>query len=109
MGRKRKVSEERPKEAPLPDENTVVCVVEKILGGDHFLARCVDGTRRVTRIPGRYRRRLWIKEGDIVLVAPWEMKPESRGDLIYRYTLDEARKLVEKGVIPSEVLEGEEL
>jgi len=103
------VSEGRPREVPLPDENTVVCIVEKILGGDHFLARCVDGARRVTRIPGRYRKRMWIKEGDIVLVAPWEMRRESRGDLIYRYTLDEARKLVEKGVIPSEVLEGEGL
>lgn len=104
--KKKKRGDERPKELLLPDENTIVCVAEKLLGGEHFLARCVDGKTRTVRIPGRLRRRMWVREGDIVLVAPWDMQPERRADLVYRYTQDEARKLVDKGVIPPELLEG---
>ncbi len=106
MAKKKRRREERPKETPLPDETTVLCIVEKLLGGEHFIARCIDGNTRMTRIPGRLRRRMWIREGDVVLVAPWDMQPERRGDLIYRYTQDEVRKLVDNGTIPPELLEG---
>jgi len=109
LGKKRKgLEDEKPKEAPLPGEGTLVCVVEKLLGGDYLLARCSDGTRRVTRIPGKYRRRLWVKEGDVVLVAPWDLKPDSKCDLVYRYTFDEAKRLAEKGLLPRSVVEGAE-
>jgi len=104
--KKKKTREERSKEPPLPDENTVLCIAEKLLGGEHFIAKCLDGYRRMIRIPGRLRRRMWVREGDVVLVAPWEMQPERKADLIYRYTSDEARKLVEQGKIPPEILEG---
>jgi translation initiation factor 1A len=106
MPKRKRRREERPKETPLPDENTVLCIVEKLLGGEHFISRCTDGQRRMTRIPGRLKRRMWVREGDVVLVAPWEMQPERRGDMIYRYTHDEVRKLVDKGIIPPELLEG---
>ncbi|MEM1619663.1 MAG: translation initiation factor aIF-1A [Fervidicoccaceae archaeon] len=100
----KKKREEKPKEVPLPEESMLVCVAEKLLGGDFFVAKCLDGTRRATRIPGKYRRRLWVREGDIVLVAPWDARPESKADLVYRYTYDEAKELVERGVIPRELL-----
>lgn len=103
---KAKGEEESRKETPLPDEASVICVVERLLGGEHFLARCVDGRSRVTRIPGRYRKKLWIREGDVVLVAPWDTQPERKGDMLYRYSNEEVKKLVEMGLIPPEHLEG---
>ncbi len=106
MAKKKKGREERPKEPPLPDETMVVCIAEKLLGGEHFIARCMDGHTRMIRIPGRLRRRMWVREGDVVLVAPWDMQPERKADLVYRYTSDEARRLVEQGKLPPEVLEG---
>ncbi|MCI4396671.1 MAG: translation initiation factor IF-1A [Desulfurococcales archaeon] len=93
-------------EMPLPGEGMVVCVVEKILGGDHFVAKCADGVRRMTRIPGRLRRRMWIREGDVVLVAPWEMEADKKGDLIYKYSSSEVRKLAQKNLVPPDLLEG---
>ncbi|MEM0021225.1 MAG: translation initiation factor aIF-1A [Fervidicoccaceae archaeon] len=101
-----KKEEEQEGEMPLPGNDTVICVVEKILGGDHFVARCADGIRRMTRIPGRLRRRMWIREGDIVLVAPWEMQADKRGDLVYKYASSEVRKLAQKNLIPPDLLEG---
>lgn len=106
MPKRKAIEEERPKETPLPDESTVICLVEKLLGGDHFLARCLDGNTRVTRIPGKFRKRVWIKEGDVVLVAPWDTQPDRKGDMLYKYWGDEIKRLVEKGVIPPELLEG---
>lgn len=103
---KKRETEEKPKDIPLPDESTVICLVEKLLGGDHFLARCLDGYTRVTRIPGKFRKRVWIKEGDIVLVAPWDTQPDRRGDMVYKYWSDEVKKLVEKGILSPELLEG---
>ncbi len=108
MARKKKRREEESssKEPPLPnpEEGTVICVVERLLGADYLLVRCADGMQRKARIPGSMRRRVWMREGDLVLVAPWEFKPE-RGDVIYRYTKDEVKRLVEKGVVPEELLE----
>ncbi|MGB9725426.1 MAG: translation initiation factor aIF-1A [Fervidicoccaceae archaeon] len=98
--------EEHEGEMPLPDEGTIICVVEKILGGDHFVAKCADGMRRMTRIPGRLRRRMWIREGDVVLVAPWEMQADKKGDLVYKYSSSEVRKLAHKNLIPPDLLEG---
>ncbi|AFH42805.1 translation initiation factor IF-1A [Fervidicoccus fontis] len=93
-------------EFPRPDESSVVCVVEKILGGDHFIAKCSDGKKRLTRIPGRLRRKMWIKERDVVLVAPWDMQSDTKADLLYKYSNNEVRKLVQEKLIPPELLEG---
>ena len=82
----------------------MVCVVERLLGADHLLIRCADGVQRKARIPGSMRRRVWIKEGDVVLAAPWDFRPD-RADVIYRYERDEVKVLVEKGLVPQALLE----
>ena len=104
--KKRRGTEESKKEVPLPnqEEGTILCVVIRVLGADHLLIRCQDGVERKARIPGSLRRRMWMREGDIVLAAPWDFKPD-RADVIYRYSRDEVRRLVEKGVIPPEIVE----
>ncbi len=104
--KKRREETSGSKEPPLPnpEEGTVLCIVERLLGADYLSVRCADGVTRKVRIPGSMRRRVWMREGDLVLVAPWEFKPE-RGDVIYRYSKDEVRKLVEKGLVPEELLE----
>ncbi|HID04405.1 MAG TPA: translation initiation factor IF-1A [Aigarchaeota archaeon] len=98
--------EESKKEIPLPneEEGTMLCVVVRLLGADHLLIRCQDGVERKARIPGSLRRRMWMREGDIVLAAPWDFKPD-RADVVYRYSREELRKLVEKGIVPQELLE----
>ncbi len=107
MARKRgRRGEETRKEPPLPnpEEGTMLCVVVRVLGADHLLIRCQDGVERKARIPGSLRRRMWMREGDIVLAAPWDFKPD-RADVVYRYTKEEVRKLAEKGIVPQELIE----
>lgn len=97
--RKRRYSEEESKEMPLPDENTMLGVIEEFLGYDRARVLCADGKTRLCRIPGRLRKRMWMRVGDIVLVAPWDFQYDKRGDIIYRYTTSEAQKLNKMGLL----------
>lgn len=87
------------REVPLPGPGEVLGVVIQMLGGDKVRVKCVDGHTRLCRIPGKMRKRIWIKEGDIVVVAPWDWQFETRGDVTWRYTKAQARWLEEKGLL----------
>jgi len=89
---------------PNPDEGTVVCGVIKHLGGDFLVAKCLDGVDRKVRIPGKLRKRVWIAEGDIILVGLWDFSSD-KGEVVYKYGRNEVNKLVEKGVVPKEFID----
>ncbi len=42
------------------------------------------------------KRRVWIKMGDTVLVAPWDFQQE-RGDIMFRYTAGQVESLRRSG------------
>ena len=69
----------------LPRGTQVLGVLEQRLGGSRCKVRCLDGKTRNCRIPGRLKRRLWVREGDIVLVEPWEFEGDKKGDIIFKY------------------------
>jgi len=100
----RKTEEYKPNETPLPGGDTVICGVIRHLGGDYLLAKCLDGVNRKVRIPGKIRKKVWISEGDIILVGIWDFSPD-KGDVIYRYERSEINKLVEKNIIPKDFLD----
>jgi len=54
---------------------------------------------RICRIPGKLKRRLWIKSGNIVILVPWDIDAKERGDIIWRYTPAQADWLMKKGYI----------
>ncbi|NPA84993.1 MAG: translation initiation factor IF-1A [Crenarchaeota archaeon] len=97
---------EKSKEPVLPGEGEVLCVVERIVGADHALIRCLDNPEllRDGRIPGKMRRRVWIREGDIVIAAVWDFQPK-KADITYRYSRDELKRLIVKGLLPKEIAE----
>ncbi len=69
----------------LPRGNQTMGVLERRLGASRCHVRCLDGKTRNCRIPGRLKRRLWVREGDIVLVEPWEFGGDEKGDIIFKY------------------------
>lgn len=85
MGKKKVLSEKELKEIVLPGEGQCLGVAEQMLGYDRLKVRCTDGKERLCRIRGKLKRRVWIREGNIVLVAPWDFQ-DSRGDILWRYT-----------------------
>jgi translation initiation factor 1A len=100
MGKKLVRSEEDIKKSmTLPSENDVLGVVTKILGQGRVMVNCQDGWGRLCRIRGKMKRRRWVREGDFVLVSPWEFQSEERGDIFFRYTRNQASWMREKGIL----------
>jgi translation initiation factor 1A len=91
---KRKVlSEEELKELVLPGEGQVLGIVTKMLGYDRVMVIGNDGKERLCRISGKLKRRVWIREGDVVLISPWDFQRDTRGDIVWRYTKSQAEWL----------------
>ena len=61
-----------------------------------MLVRCADGISRNCRVPGRMKRKLWLREGDIVLIEPWEFNNE-KGDLIFKFNPSAVQWLKKQG------------
>lgn len=99
MGKKKVLSEEELSEMVLPVANDVLGVAVKLLGFDRVLVKCQDGYERLCRIRGKMKRRVWIREGDVVLVSPWDFQSDKRGDIIWRYTHSQAEWLRKKGYL----------
>ena len=103
MGKKKVISERDIKEEMVyPSENDVLGIVEKLLGYDRVLVRCQDGHTRVCRIRGKMKRRTCIREGDVVLVSPWDFQYETRGDIFWRYTQGQVDQLRKEGILKIE-------
>jgi translation initiation factor 1A len=83
----------------MPRGREVFGIVEQRLGGTRMYVRCLDRKRRLCRVPGRFKRRLWIREGDTVLVEPWELSGETRGDLIYKYSKAQVQFMKNRGIL----------
>lgn len=73
-------------------------VVTSMLGAGHMKVLCEDGKERLCRIPGKMRKKIWVKEGDVVIVVPWSFQPE-KGDIIWRYTGPQVEWLEKKGLL----------
>jgi len=83
----------------IPRGNEVLGVLDSRLGASRCDVRCMDGKSRNCRIPGRLKRRLWVREGDIVLVEPWEFGGDEKGDIIFKYRRAQVSWLQKKGYL----------
>ena len=95
-GHVRGVSEQYALRMPQPGE--IVGVVAHVQGASLFRIRCADNFERICAIPGRLRRRFWIKEKDIVLVKPWIVQSNERGDIVWRYSIGDRDRLTARGI-----------
>jgi len=69
----------------LPRGREVIGILEERLGGSRNRVRCLDGKVRISRIPGRLKRTLWVRPGDFVIVEPWEFGGDEKADIVYKY------------------------
>ena len=63
----------------------IFAVADLMLGANHIRVRCFDGVTRMGRIKGKIKKRVWIREGDVLIVVPWSFQ-DDKADIIYRYT-----------------------
>ena len=81
----------------LPRKGEVLGMVIGMMGASRMLVDCVDGKERLCRIPGKIKRRIWVKDGDVVLIKPWEIESDKKCDLVWRYTRLQADGLRREG------------
>ncbi len=86
---------------PLPKRkvNEMFAIADQMLGGRRVRAICEDGEVRIARIPGKMRRRQWVREEDLIVVQPWEYQ-DDRANVITRYSKTQAMYLSRKGQLP---------
>lgn len=89
----------------MPRPGEVLGVVEQRLGASKMRVRCMDGKNRLCSIPGSKKKYLWIREGDVVLVIPWELSGATKGDVVYKYKPNQVKVLKKKGLIKEEIEE----
>ena len=83
----------------LPRNKEVLGILEQRLGGSRMRVRCLDGKTRICRVPGRLKKSLWVREGDVLLIEPWEFGGDEKGDVIYKYKHNQVDVLKKKGFL----------
>ncbi|MBY8984571.1 MAG: translation initiation factor eIF-1A [Candidatus Lokiarchaeota archaeon] len=79
--------------------------VIEILGQERMFVFCEDGKRRIGRIRGKIKKRVWVRKGDLVVINPWafetkvEGKPE-KCEISWRYLRHEVSYLERNRRIP---------
>ena len=84
---------------PYKPKGEMFAVAETFQGGSRLQLICEDGKRRMGRIPGKLRRRMWVRENDLLIVVPWSFQ-DTKADVKFRYTPTQTSNLKRKGKIP---------
>ncbi len=83
---------------PQKSANEILGTVESLLGANKLRVRCMDGVVRLTRIPGKIKKRIWIREGDVIIIVPWSFQNE-KADIIWKYSAPQVNWLERKGFL----------
>lgn len=79
------------------DQNELYGVIIEMLGASRVRCRCDDGKIRICRIPGKLKKKIWMRENDIVIVEPWPGQEDRSADVIWRFTATESSSLRKRG------------
>ncbi len=83
-------------------EGEIMGIADQLLGASRIRVMCSDGKSRLGRIPGKLKKRMWIREGDLLVVKVWSFQ-DAKCDIRFRYTKTEAAYLSRRGVIPKSI------
>ena len=65
---------------------------------------CFDGKERMAKIRGKFKRRVWVNLGDVVLVQKREFTTDDDNcDVVHVYYSDEVKKLKTFGELPNDL------
>jgi translation initiation factor 1A len=87
--------------AKLPRGREIIGIIEQRLGGNKMMVNCLDGKQRNSRVPGRLKRKLWLRPNDVVLVEPWELD-SNKADVVFKYPSSQINWLRKNGYLKEE-------
>lgn len=89
------------------EEGAVYAIITKSIGQNKFQVFCSDSVSRTASIRGSMIKRVWMKEGDIVLCSLREGS-NKYCDIELKYTEAEVKTLKEGGYITDQLLNQED-
>ncbi len=89
---------------PLPRRPRGECfgVASQLLGAARIRVMCEDGTSRMGRITGKMKKKMWIREGDLLILRPWGFQ-EGKADILFRYSRTQSQYLARRNLLPASV------
>ena len=87
---------------PNIQEGEMFGIADQRLGASKIRVMCEDGVSRMGRIPGKIKKRMWIREGDLLIVSIWDFQPD-KCDIKFRYTRTQANNLSKRNRIPKSI------
>ena len=84
---------------PKKNDGELFAIADQNLGAYKIRVMCADGKGRLGRIPGKIKKRMWIREGDLLIVKPWDFQ-DDKANILYRYTKTQASYLSRKRMLP---------
>ncbi len=89
---------------PLPRRNRgeVFGIASQLLGAARIRVMCEDSVSRMGRITGKMKKKMWIREGDLLIVRPWGFQ-EGKADILFRYSRTQSQYLARKNLLPESV------
>lgn len=83
---------------PRRDELEMFGVVTQLHGSNQIRVMCEDNVERVCRIPGKMKKRVWMRQNDVVIVRLWDFQ-KSKADIVWRFTEIQVDHLRRKGYL----------
>ncbi|HXQ49171.1 MAG TPA: translation initiation factor eIF-1A [Thermoplasmata archaeon] len=89
---------------PLPRRNRgeVFGIANQLLGAARIRVMCEDSIARMGRITGKMKKKMWIREGDLLILRPWGFQ-EGKADILFRYSRTQAQYLARRNLLPPSV------
>ncbi|MEK6927136.1 MAG: translation initiation factor eIF-1A [Nanoarchaeota archaeon] len=82
----------------LPRKGELIGIIIQRYGGNRMDVKSSDGKSRNCRVPGRFKRSLWLRPNDFVLITPW-VDDDEKGDVIFKYQGGQINLLRKKGLL----------
>ncbi len=89
---------------PLPrrSRGEVFGIASQLLGAARIRVMCEDSVSRMGRITGKMKKKMWIREGDLLILRPWGFQ-EGKADILFRYSRTQAQYLARRNLLPASV------
>ncbi len=87
---------------PLPrrERGEVFGIASQLLGAARIRVMCEDNISRMGRITGKMKKKMWIREGDLLVIRPWGFQ-EGKADILFRYSRTQSQYLARRNLLPS--------
>lgn len=89
---------------PLPRRNRgeIFGIANQLLGAARIRVMCEDGLARMGRITGKMKKKMWIREGDLLILRPWGFQ-EGKADILFRYSRTQSMYLSRRNLLPNSI------